>query len=223
MTVTRFSTLILVAALVLPVAPRWVAAQGQLDIAATKGAWPVLGGLLQQVEESARLLSDGQRGPAMRALNASHRLAEVGTSIAKGLSLSAAHDASETIRQARRSIQNGAPDQAVRHLGEAASRLRRLIEIGLAEADSATAVADRAHQPREDLQLLGLSGEVLGKIDRIAAAGDPPAMVIQTGPWVNVLGFLDLGAPKEKVLAEQILFGRKAAVWLDATARRRID
>lgn len=94
-------------------------------------------------------------------------------------------------------------------MSEAASRLRRLIEIGLAEPESATAINDRATEPRGGLHLLGPRGEVLGEVDQVVDAGDRRAVVIQTGPWVNELGFLGFGAPKKEVPAEQILFGNK--------------
>jgi hypothetical protein len=216
MIAARVFLLALLSALVLTAPSGSATAANQPAIAAAKGAWPVIAGLLHQLEESARRLGDDQRGPAMRALNAAHRLADVGASVAKGLSLSAANDASETIRQARRSIQNGAPDEAVRHLRDAVPRLRRLIEIGLLDPDSATALAERAEQPRADLRLLDPRGEVLGEIDRVLDTGNPPAVVIETGPWVNVLGFLDLGAQEKEVPAKDILFGKRAAVWLAA-------
>lgn len=97
----------------------------------------------------------------------------------------------------------------------ASTRLCRLIEVGLADPDSATAVADRAHQPRADLRLLGPRADVLGEIDRIADTGEPTAVVIQTGRWVNMLGFLNLQARETKVPAKYVLFERKAAVWLE--------
>lgn len=180
-----------------------------------KGAWPVIAGLLDRLEESARLLEEGSRGPAMEALNAALRLAEAGASIASGLSLSAAHDGLETIRQTRRSIQNGSPERAVAHMREAVPRLRRLIDIGLADPASANALADQAARRRAGLRLLDPHGTMLGEIDRIAGTRDTASVVIQTGRWVNTFGFLDLGAEEREVPAEQILFGEEMAVWLE--------
>ena len=149
-------------------------------------------GLATTLESAERELATGDRARGTRALDAARRLTRIAE---QGAPTSAGAAARQQVRQARHLLQTGRPAASVRRLDTA---MREVI-----------ATAPPRPNPPADLEryrgatVVNAEGREIGEI----AGVDGADLVLATGGWRDVWGWLDFGGRRAPVPPGAFLFG----------------
>lgn len=133
-------------------------------------------GIQASLERALDGLHKGDRTEAAKNLDAAHRAAAVGAHSAPG----AFYAALEQIRNGRYALQQGQPDEAIRHLQNA----RKLVRPAISATPAIVEL-----EKYDDAMVIDQKGAVIGKVSSL----DGDVLKLSLGGWRDAWGFADFG------------------------------
>ena len=184
----------------LPAPPEHTAVRG------LSPAGAVAAGTRASLQRTLEGLETGKRSEAVHALDAAMRAAKVGEYATHGEAGSAFKKISRDIDKARRHLQNGNPEEAVKALSDT----RQVLGDGVvqkARKEQKLPLHEMRHRYRH-AQVLNAQGERLGEFRRFEGSPEAPTAHLVIGGTRDVFGFLDFGGRPVSVPADRLVYGK---------------
>ncbi|MEU0344648.1 hypothetical protein ABZ092_38395 [Streptomyces bobili] len=166
---------------------------------------------------AAQDLAQGPGSKASHALEAAHRVSEVGMENSWGLAKEQFTIAEKQLLTAMESLHDGRTSGAYAQVRAAATALQRATTAAAGQHPAAPPKVARAGYDSADL--LNAEGSKIGLVKRIETQGGKPVAVLQIGGTKDLFGVLELGGKQIEVPAERLLWGPRRSlgyVWVVA-------